>query len=144
MVFIILVVVIQQIDGNFIGPKILGSSTGISSLAVISAILIMGGVFGIVGMLIGVPLFALIIEVVKNIVNSRLKDKGYPHRTGYYYPENSIVRSSDDKEDILHKKMAINRAIDSVWARIKKKVKSRSDNKGNYNKDKDKDKKDKK
>lgn len=144
LIFIILVVVIQQIDGNFIGPKILGSSTGISSLAVISAILIMGGLFGIVGMLIGVPLFALIIEVVKNIVNSKLKAKGYPHRTGYYYPENSIVRSSDDKEDILHKKMAINRAIDSVWARIKKKVKSRSDNKGNYNKDKDKDKKDKK
>ncbi len=144
LIFIILVVVIQQIDGNLIGPKILGSSTGISSLAVISAILIMGGLFGIVGMLIGVPLFALIIEVVKNTLNNRLKAKGYPHRTGYYYPEDSIVRASDDKEDILHKKMAINRAIDSLWARVKKKFKSRSkhkdsnkDKNGKDNKDKD-------
>lgn len=134
ILFIILVIIIQQIDGNLIGPKILGSSTGISSLGVISAIIIFGGLFGLAGMIIGVPLLAVIIEIVKNIINDRLNRKGYPSRTGYYYPDDSIVRAIDDREDTLHKKMAINRAIDSLWAKLKKRFKSKKSEKNKNNK----------
>ena len=58
IIFAILILIIQQIDGNIIAPKVLGNSTGISSLGVIIAITIMGSYFGIIGMIIGVPIFA--------------------------------------------------------------------------------------
>ncbi len=66
--FILFVLVLQQLDGNIIGPKILGNTTGLSSFWVLFAILLFGGLWGFVGMIIGVPLFAVIYDVIKKLV----------------------------------------------------------------------------
>lgn len=65
---LIFIVVLQQVDGNIIGPKILGSSTGLSTFWVMFAILIGGGMFGFLGMLLGVPTFAVIYYIVKELL----------------------------------------------------------------------------
>ena len=62
--FVLFVLVLQQLDGNIIGPKILGNTTGLSSFWVLFAILLFGGLWGFVGMIIGVPLFAVIYDAV--------------------------------------------------------------------------------
>lgn len=80
------ILVIQQIDGNFIGPIILGDSVGLSPVWIISSILIFGGLFGFYGMLFGVPLFATIYAIVKENVEGRLEKKELPVDTELYYP----------------------------------------------------------
>jgi len=67
--FIIFIILLQQIDGNIIGPKILGNSTGLSGFWVLFAILLFGGLWGFVGMIVGVPLFAVIYDIVRKLVN---------------------------------------------------------------------------
>ena len=64
---------LQQLGGNIIGPKILGNTTGLSSFWVLFAILLFGGLWGFVGMIIGVPLFAVIYDVIKKLVFHGLK-----------------------------------------------------------------------
>ena len=71
--FVLFVLVLQQVDGNIIGPKILGNTTGLSSFWVLFAILLFGGLWGFVGMIIGVPLFAVIYDVIKKLVIHGLK-----------------------------------------------------------------------
>ena len=66
--FILFVLVLQQVDGNIIGPKILGNTTGLSSFWVLFAILLFGGLWGFFGMIVGVPLFAVIYDVIKKLV----------------------------------------------------------------------------
>lgn len=78
IIFLICILVIQQIDGNIIAPKILGENTGVSSLCVLVSIIIMGDLWGLVGMLVGVPLFATVIELVKLYLDQRLREKGMP------------------------------------------------------------------
>ena len=58
----------RQVDGNIIGPKILGNTTGLSSFWVLFAILLFGGLWGFAGMIVGVPLFAVIYDVIKKLV----------------------------------------------------------------------------
>lgn len=73
--FVIFVVALQQFDGNILGPKILGDSTGLSSFWVLFSIIVFGGLFGFVGMLIGVPLFAVIYSLIGGVIQSRLTKK---------------------------------------------------------------------
>lgn len=82
--FLLLVFIIQQIDGNIIGPKILGDSIGISAFWILFAILVSGKFFGIIGMIIGVPLFAVIYSVIKEEVEYKLKIKNLPTDTKDY------------------------------------------------------------
>ena len=82
--FIIFIFVLQQIDGNFIAPRILGDSTGMSSLMVLVAIMVFGGLFGIPGMLIGVPLCAVICTAVKHFMESRLSARDLPSEQEFY------------------------------------------------------------
>ena len=65
-------------DGNIIGPKILGDKTGVGSFWVLFSILLFGGLFGFVGMIIAVPLWAVITRIADEIVTARLIKKGYP------------------------------------------------------------------
>ena len=74
--FLIFIVILQQVDGNIIGPKILGNSTGLSSFWVLFSILLFGGMWGFVGMLIGVPLFAVIYDLIRKVVIYLLKKRG--------------------------------------------------------------------
>ena len=76
--FAIFVLALQQLDGNVIGPKILGDSTGISSFWVIVSILVGGGFFGVLGMFLGVPVFAAIQTLAKYLVDRRLTQHGMP------------------------------------------------------------------
>ena len=73
--FALMILVIQQIDGNFIAPRVLGSSTGIPALYVIVAITVMGGFFGFVGMIIGVPVFAIIGKLLTDKTSKKIKEK---------------------------------------------------------------------
>ncbi|MBQ8201029.1 MAG: AI-2E family transporter [Clostridia bacterium] len=74
--FAVLILFIQQLDGNFIGPKILGDSIGISALWVLVSIVVCGDLFGLVGMVVGVPLFATILSVVKEVAEWCLRYQG--------------------------------------------------------------------
>ncbi len=69
LIFLILIIVLQQFDGNVLGPKVLGNVTGLHGFWVLFSIMLFGGLFGFVGMLIGVPLFAVIYDIVRKIVN---------------------------------------------------------------------------
>ena len=79
--FLLCILIVQQIDGNIIAPKILGENTGVSSLCVMIAITVMGAIWGLAGMVLGVPLFATIIELTNEFLNKRLQDKGLPTET---------------------------------------------------------------
>lgn len=74
--FGILIIALQQFDGNILGPKILGDSTGLSAIWVLVAIVVGGGLFGFAGMLLGVPTFAVLYSLIKEWAERRLKEKG--------------------------------------------------------------------
>lgn len=82
--FIIFIILLQALDGNFIGPKILGNSTGLSAFWVVFAIVLGGGMFGILGMLIGVPAFAVIYYLIRSFVNYRIAKKKLPLESDFY------------------------------------------------------------
>ena len=82
--FLVIILVIQQVDGNIIGPKILGDSIGISAFWILFSLLVAGKLLGIVGMIIGVPLFAVIYSVIKDIIEAKLSKKGLPRETDEY------------------------------------------------------------
>lgn len=82
--FAIFILVLQQFDGNILGPKILGESTGLSSFMVIVAIMIGGGLFSIVGMIVGVPLCAVIYAFIWTFMNHRLRKKELPDDASEY------------------------------------------------------------
>ncbi len=82
--FVLFVLALQQFDGNILGPKILGNSTGLSSFWVMFAILLFGGVFGFVGMAVGVPLFAVLYSAVTEVICSLLKKRGLSVDTNDY------------------------------------------------------------
>ncbi len=100
LIFAILILVIQQIDGNIIAPKVLGDSTNISSLGVIIAITIMGEYFGIIGMIIGVPIFAAGIAIGKEFIDHRLRVADMPTDTAEYYADDSLVDPHEHHETI--------------------------------------------
>lgn len=89
--FLILILVLQQFDGNILGPKILGNTTGLSSFWVLFSILLFGGMFGFVGMIIGVPTFAVIYDLIKKLSNTLLKKKNLSTDTGQYEELVSVV-----------------------------------------------------
>ncbi|WP_195428788.1 AI-2E family transporter [Clostridium sp. D46t1_190503_E9] len=82
--FLLIIFFIQQLDGNVIGPKILGDSIGISAFWILFSILVAGKLLGIVGMIIGVPLFAIFYSIVKEFIESRLRKKGLKTETKEY------------------------------------------------------------
>lgn len=78
LIFVIFIIILQQIDGNFIGPKILGSTTGISGFWIMFAIILGGGLFGFWGMLFGVPVFVCIYAAVASSLSKKLIRSGLP------------------------------------------------------------------
>lgn len=75
LIFLIMILVLQQVDGNIIGPKILGDSMGLSSLWIMFAIIVGGAYFGFFGMLLGVPVFSIIHYIVNNIIEKKLNNQ---------------------------------------------------------------------
>ena len=76
LMFVVFILLLQQLDGNFIGPRILGSSTGLSGLWVMFGILLFGGLWGIGGMLVGVPLTAVIYDIIRQLTRAGLRRFG--------------------------------------------------------------------
>ena len=96
--FVIFVVVLQQLDGNVIGPRIMGNKIGISGFWVMFAIIFFGGVWGIVGMVIGVPLFAVIYDLVRKLVKYGLRKKGKSELWDKYaadYPNDELPKAQE-------------------------------------------------
>ena len=82
--FVLFILALQQFDGNILGPKILGGSTGLPSFWVIVSILVGGGLFGVKGMFLGVPVFACIYAGIRAYAEYRLRKKGLPTETSCY------------------------------------------------------------
>ena len=82
LIFAIAILIIQQLDGNVIGPMILGDSMGLSSLWILFAIIVGGAYMGVLGMIVGVPLFAIIYYILRDFVNRRLNEKGISYNDG--------------------------------------------------------------
>lgn len=99
--FLIFVFVLQQIDGNIIGPKILGESTGITPFWVVTSILVFGGLWGFPGMLLGVPVTAVLQYIVSNLLVYALKKKGLAPDTESYV---ELVRVDKDTKELIYAK----------------------------------------
>ncbi len=91
----IFILILQQVDGNIIGPKILGDTTGLSSFWVLFSILIAGGVFGFLGMLLGVPVFAVIYYILQETINHRMEKRKLPKETEKYINLESITSENE-------------------------------------------------
>ena len=101
--FFLFIILLQQVDGNIIGPKILGDKTGLSGLWVITAILVGGSFFGVAGMFFGVPVFACGYSLVNFLIRARLKKKGLPLKTRAYrtdQPEQETSGTERSKEKL--------------------------------------------
>ena len=94
--FLIFVLILQQLDGNVIGPRILGDTIGISGFWVLVSITVAGGLFGFAGMLLGVPVFAVLYMIASDLIRSRLQTKGHPVETKEYH---SIQNVEDLKKE---------------------------------------------
>ncbi|MCR5691176.1 MAG: AI-2E family transporter [Eubacterium sp.] len=96
VIFLVLIIILMQVDGNIIGPKILGESIGLGSFWILFSILFFGSLFGLLGMICGVPLFAVIYRYVKRWVEKRLKKKERPVPTEAYIKE--VVKMPEQKD----------------------------------------------
>ncbi len=108
--FIIFIILLQQLDGNIIGPKILGDYTGLSVFWVVFAILLGGGLFGFAGMILGVPTFAVIYYVVQMLIENKLTRKNLPTQTEAYGSDSFVnaqgqyVKITNEKQEVETRK----------------------------------------
>ena len=100
--FVLMIFVIQQLDGNIIGPKILGDSTGLSALGVLVSITIAGGFFGFAGMILGVPAAAVICALVRQKTDAKLRARQENTDLEYYITD--PPKRDFDKEPIFIEK----------------------------------------
>ncbi|MCD7954349.1 MAG: AI-2E family transporter [Lachnospiraceae bacterium] len=119
LVFVIFILILQQIDGNIIGPRILGNSTGVSAFWVIVAILVFSNLLGIIGMIVGVPIFATLYYIVKRIVEEELARQNLPTDSMDYVrleridENNQLIYMADDA--VKKKSLAKRRSPKEVW-----------------------------
>lgn len=102
-VFVLVIVIVQQLDGNIFAPHIVGASIGLTPIGVIAAVTICSHLFGILGMLIGVPLSAVLTYLVTNMINKKLKSKNLPENTELYgkvnfFEDEEFIQASFDVE----------------------------------------------
>ncbi len=105
--FVIFIVILQIIDGNVIAPWILGDQTGLPAVWVLIAIIIGGGFFGVLGMLLGVPVCAVVYMLVKEFIENRLKKRNLPKRTTSYVGNVDYITSDyvyEESEEIVEVK----------------------------------------
>ncbi len=100
LIFILFIFLLQQFDGNILGPKILGNSLGLSSFWIMFAIFVGGGLFGFVGMVAFVPLFAVFYSIVSEIVAYKLHKKRLPVETKYYMTENEVTETVPSQDTV--------------------------------------------
>ena len=136
--FVVFDFILQQIDGNILGPKILGDTTGLSSFWVIFGMLVGQGMFGFVGLIIGIPLFAVIYSFTKNRVKNRLEKKELPSDSNeyrdihhidaetnepVYFPHPPYMKKAKEKHEL--------KDIKKIFVKGKKSNDKNDDNKNN-------------
>ena len=123
LIFILFIIILQQVDGNIIGPKILGDSTGLSAFWVLFSLLLFNHLMGFWGMLLGVPLFASFYYLLREFVNSRLRQRDLPVRTKDYIH----IAGIEENGTITYlpppaiQFQPLFRGEDSLWARLRRK-----------------------
>ena len=98
--FAVTILIIQQIDGNIIGPKVLGDSTGLSSFWVLFSILLFGGLFGFVGMIIAVPFWAVIMNGIRRYMDKRLQKKDLPTSSFAYEDFEQVAEKKAERKGV--------------------------------------------
>ena len=90
LIFLIFILILQQFDGNILGPKVLGSSIGLNGFWVVFSITVFSKLLGVWGIFLGVPIFAVIYAAIRTLVNQRLEIKHMPVETDYYIKSDYI------------------------------------------------------
>lgn len=130
--FTVFIFALQQVDGNIIGPKVVGSSIGISGFWIMASVIIGGGLFGVVGMFIAVPVFAIFYVLIGGAINNKLKEKNHLQQFGSS-PVNDIITDAEkpaiDFNDI--------KLYNTIKKNVIKKVGSKKGNKHTKNMDKE-------
>lgn len=122
--FVIIIIIIQQLDGNVIGPKIVGNALGIGSFWVLISVLIGGGLFGFPGMALGVPVFAVFYRYADKLMTSSLKRREKNTHTSYYYSLEPYGLEDDEVELEPDRKKQ-----QSLFSKLRKEKKDISKNK---------------
>ena len=122
--FVIIIIIIQQLDGNVIGPKIVGNAIGIGSFWVLVSVLIGGGLFGFPGMALGVPVFAVFYRDADKLMTGSLKRKEKNTHTSYYYSLEAYGLEDDEVELEPDKKQQ-----QSLFSKFRKEKKDITQNK---------------
>ena len=125
LIFVIFVIVLQQFDGNFLGPKILGNSVGINGFWVMFSIIIGAGLFGFIGMVLGVPVFVIIYTGVTHLVNRKLRRSGLSSDSEFYKDISYIdpetgqgVRREEGRRQSVKKKKKKSKLSEALHAQI--------------------------
>lgn len=118
--FAVFIFALQQADGNIIGPKVVGNSIGISGFWIMVSVIIGGGLFGVVGMFIAVPIFAIFYVLLGGAVNSKLKEKNHLQQFGNS-PDNDVITNAE--------KPAINFSDIKLYKTIKQNITKKIGNK---------------
>ena len=119
--FALLILVIQQLDGNVIGPKILGDSIGISALWVLFAIVVFGDLFGLVGMVIGVPLFATLLSLVKEFAEWCLRYRGIDKEGRPLNEDGTALPPSEPEELEVRPAPIVEKVKENLQQRVRQK-----------------------
>ena len=104
LVFIIFVLILQQVDGNVIGPSILGDRMGLSSFWILASILFFGSLWGLVGMLVGVPLFAVLYDIIRRIVLYGIRTKHQEEKLAEYQREMKAIEKEEKPDRVKQKR----------------------------------------
>lgn len=124
LTFVIFVFILQQVDGNIIGPKIISQSTGVTSFWIIFAITFFGGLFGVIGMIIGVPVIAVLFALIDKITNGSLIKKNLPTDINQYYDVGAIDENGEISRYVhatkQKKEPNPNSKANKLWESIKK------------------------
>ena len=99
IILVAIMLAVQQIDGNLVAPKIIGQKTGLDAIWVIFAILVGGYFFGVLGMLLAVPVFSVLYLAIGSAINDRLKKKQLSTNTADYYASSSVSKKYLEERD---------------------------------------------
>ena len=110
--FVIVIIILQQFDGNFLGPRLMGTQTDTTSLGILAALTIFSSIWSITGLVIAVPLFVVIYSIVKEKSEERLRKRGYPVQTSDFYdPDDKIGLALHEEAEIKKKRKMARRHL---------------------------------
>lgn len=118
--YIIIVLIIMQVNGNYISPKMVGNSTGLTPLGAIVALLLMSGYFGVIGMFIGIPICAIIVDILWKNMNRRLMENGLSKNLDDYYSQEALNVILEERNDPKRHRNATAWVVDGTVALFKK------------------------